>query len=149
MNVLRYVFLWGICMTLCIAAVLLLEAIEGNRITDSMYGGYANFGLPVMFMLACAVAFICSLCFVGLTIMIDRWVKFAALRLFVLVGLGVLLSLPLFNRWFGAEYVEGYDLQIFTAVWLFGAAGLIYGLANEMLRRSQRNRQLRDRIDRK
>ena len=132
----RYVQLmisWLCFMALFMAAALGLEMLEGYNIATSEYYGLRNLGAVFVFLLfvyglAAYLIAALPLALLDYRLRLNGWVWAALWSV-----LGALGGYTLFHNSYAHWTDRGYELNVLTAVLLFGAAGLLYGLLWRML----------------
>ncbi|WP_225446163.1 hypothetical protein [Paenibacillus rhizovicinus] len=114
------------------AAALSLELLEGSKITTSEYYGLRNIGLVFVFLIVLE-AVLCASIMVPISILISKFVKAAFGRVLLYFIFGLIGGSYMFNHLYNESYVREFDLNISTAILLFGAVGILYALIDQYL----------------
>lgn len=130
MRVAKYFVLWFVFITLFTCTIVGLESIEGYKIGTTEYYGLRNLGL----VLAIIPIFISSLLYPVIILPLSwllgilRWIRASRIPYALLyAALWAVSGLWLFHELYEPRFVQEYELQVSTAVILFGLVGLIYG----------------------
>lgn len=134
----HYSLLWaGFCIIFTLA-IFALELIEGNKITTTEYYGLMNLGFVIIFIEFIAILIFYPITFFPITLLFNWFIRsnIAAVVLFTIMGCvsGWWIFQKLYAD-FDNYFVDGYGLNVSTAIILFGAAALLYGILNAWLRR--------------
>lgn len=118
---------------------MLLETIEGNRITTTEYYGLKDFGLFYIFI-AWAISIIYyPIVGAPITVILHFLKTKLPLSMAISGFLGMVGGVYAFNKLFNSQYdgyfVQQYDLQMSTAIIIFIVAGCAYAAADHAVRK--------------
>lgn len=129
----RYLFMWLAFVVLFGAAVLGLEVWEGNKITTTEYYGLRNVGLIYLAVTVLPAVGLYPVTLLPLSVLIGKLIRPLPVRLFLYVAAGCLGGIWVFRSLYDDYFVEGYGLNMSSAVWVFGAFGIAYALADHYI----------------
>ncbi|WP_340398422.1 hypothetical protein [Paenibacillus sp. FSL H8-0079] len=143
----RYMLLGLIFIGISLTAYLVLERIEGYHITTTEYYGLRNAG-GVIYILSLILGFghyLLALYVVVLSPiawLLRKYVRFPMVRTFIyMVGFGC-GGLWVFDQMYSPYFVNGYDLNQITSIWIFAIAGVFYAIVeNKVWRRGQMQKE--------
>lgn len=134
----HYSLLWaGFCIIFTIA-IFALELIEGNKITTTEYYGLMNLGFVIIFIEFIAILIFYPITFFPITLLFNWLVRSNIVAVVLFTIMGCVSGWWIFQKLyadFDNYFVDGYGLNVSTAIILFGAAALLYGILNAWLRR--------------
>lgn len=132
----HYCLLWAAFCIIFTLAIFTLELIEGNKITTTEYFGLRNLGFVIIFLEFIGINIIYPISFFPLTLLLNWLVRsnIAAIILFTIIGCvsGWWIFQKLYAD-FDNYFVDGYGLNVSTAIILFGVAALLYCISNAWL----------------
>ncbi|NMI03339.1 hypothetical protein HF638_05095 [Paenibacillus sp. SZ31] len=143
----RYMVLGLIFIGISLTAYLVLERIEGYQITTTEYYGLRNAG-GVIYILSLILGFGHYLLAFFIVILspiawlLRKYVRFPMVRTFIyMVGFGC-GGLWVFDQMYSPYFVNGYDLNRITSIWIFAIAGVVYAIMeNKIWRRGQMQKE--------
>jgi len=134
----HYAVMWAVYAILFTAALFALELTEGNKITTTEYYGLRNIGPVYLVMLASIPVVLYPVTLMPLTMLLGRFVHPLLPRLLIYAALGCAAGYRIFHGMYefaDGYFIRGYGLNQSTGIWMFGTAGLLYGLADWGMRR--------------
>ncbi|MEK4660598.1 hypothetical protein MHH93_01800 [Priestia sp. FSL H7-0729] len=139
----RFVVLGLLFIGIFFTALIVLERIEGYQITTTEYYGLRNLGV-LIYILSLILGFghyILAFYVVILspiTWLLRKYVRFLAVRTIIYMcgfGWG---GLWIFDQMYSPYFVNGYQLNPMTSVWIFAIAGVVYAIVEfKIWRRGQ------------
>ncbi|MGN7382183.1 hypothetical protein [Paenibacillus sp. SAFN-117] len=133
----HYFIMWIPFMVLFIFATFSLELVEGNKITTTEYMGLLDLGL-IYFLVVMPFAFLLyPVSFLPLTIILCKlFIPFIgrAIIFSVAGGIGGMLIFKKLYGWHDGYFIEGYNLNLNSAILIFGLAGLLYAWIDRYLK---------------
>ena len=129
----HYLTLWGVFIILFTLANVGLEILEGNKITTTEYYGLRNIGIMFILFHFILGFIIYPISFLPLTYLTNKFVNSSIVRVVIYSLIGGISGVWAFNRLYGYVgdyYINGYELNISSAIIVFGVSGFIYALVD-------------------
>ena len=109
-----------------------LELIEGYKITTTSYYGLKNIGFSFIFYIYMFCLIVYFFTFFPIILIINKYIRSKlVIRMFVYSLFAVLSGIWAFNELYGhanGSFITGYELNINSAIILYGLAGLMYSI---------------------
>ncbi|WP_202081726.1 hypothetical protein [Caldalkalibacillus salinus] len=127
----HYLIMWGVFTILFTLATVGLEILEGNKIKTTEYYGLMNLGF-LMFIVFYFIfgLIIYPISFLPLTFLANKFVNSTIVRIVIYSIIGGISGIGAFNRLYGGYFINRYELNISSAIIVFGVSGLIYALVD-------------------
>ncbi len=129
MRFVSYLILWFCFSFLLASALLLLEYVEGYKITTTEYYGLRNLGFAFVLIIVLPAIPAYPILIYPLSLLIQRIEQITRpflVRGLIMVLLWIAAGWFLFHEMYDAGFVKQYGLNGFSAVVIFGVLGLIY-----------------------
>lgn len=127
--------MWGFFTILFTFAILGLEIFEGNKITTTEYYGLRNMGIIFILFHFIIGLIIYPISFFPLSFLINKFLNILIVRLVIYSLIGVFSGIWTFNRLYGfadGYFINGYELNMSSAIIIFGVSGLVYALVDDV-----------------
>lgn len=135
---LNQIIMWISFVILFLLGTITLELIEGYKITTTAYYGLRNLGGTFLFFTLLIGIVLFPLTFFLLSVLVTNFVHSLIIRIVIYTIIGGLSGIFAFNHLYGfskENFIEGYDLQINNAIFIFSIAGFIYALLDHYYRK--------------
>ncbi|QKS70710.1 hypothetical protein FLK61_28650 [Paenalkalicoccus suaedae] len=133
----HYLYMWLAFTVLFTSASVGLEIMEGNKVTTTAYYGLRNLGIIYIIFTFIHGFIIYPLSFFPLSLLINKLMRPWIIRMLIFIIVASLGAVWVFNQSFvfsGGSYIDVYELNMYSSVIIFGIAGLVYALINEVLK---------------
>ncbi|WP_248924965.1 hypothetical protein [Paenibacillus hamazuiensis] len=132
MRIFRYILvMWTSFALLFSLSILVLELMEGSKITTTEYYGLRNIGIVFIGMIGLTASLIYPATLMPLSWLLRTRVMSAAARITLYTFLGGICGVIIFDWMYDDYFVKDYDLKVSSAVIIFSAFGLLYALADQ------------------
>ncbi|OXM14861.1 hypothetical protein CGZ75_18520 [Paenibacillus herberti] len=131
--VIKYVILCVVYIIIFMGALLMVELIEGRKITTTEYMGLTNMGGGYVILAFFFTVILYVLAVLPLTLVVNRWLRHPLLQGVLFTGLAIWAGQFQYRSY--EFFIEGYGVQPWTSWWVFGTAGILYTAANVWLTR--------------
>jgi len=135
-NFKHHMIMWPLFVVLFSVAVYCMELVEGNKITTTEHLGLQDFGIYSLWLLSMVATLLYPLTLLPLSWLTHKWVKIMPLRVFLYLLAGCALGPVLFRGLYEDSFIQEYQLNVSSAVLIFGVVGLIYSIADHYIARA-------------
>jgi len=128
--------MWPLFVVLFSVAVYGMELLEGNKITTTEHLGLRDFGVFSVWILSMVAGILYPLILLPISWLTRKWVAIMPLRLFLYLSVGCISGSLLFRGLYEDRFIQEYQLNVNSAVIIFGVLGLIYATADHYTARA-------------
>lgn len=132
MNFFKHYLILGVVFTLLFtSATIGLELLEGNKLTTTEYYGLNNLGFTFILYISVLSFLLYPVSFLPLTLLVHKFTNLLIGRIFIYSSIAGLIGIWVFNKLYNyrdGSFIKEYELNINSAILVFGIAGFIYAL---------------------